>query len=230
MRTLHPVAAHERFIAQGLYRFFNGQTATGVIESWSQHEVGDGATLTRIDYDGREASLVSRLAEVLQLPDGNIERLTLQIQQTVSPAPYRIMRLDYVFLEGYVQMTRQVDRLEREYIEQELPASAKTRLLDFVLFWGDILVNYDAETAPQTPVFVPLLKHTGEMGQVVKGALPVIEEIAPETVTINHQEQNLVRYRTKGQRVIWLNDKKIPVKMSQYATDIHQVLANYAHR
>jgi hypothetical protein len=219
----------EKFVASGLYHRYEGQNQTKATEAWSRHELAEGATLTRVDVDWRGVNGVSRLAEVLQNHAGKVERLTLQIHQTAPSAPYRVMRLDYIIADGYVQMTRALDRQAREYAELETPPPLIVRLTDFALFWGEV-VKLDPQLAQGAQVFVPILKPTGAMGAVVKGAMPIVEGVEQEEVSLPRGTQTLTRYVTKGQRLVWLNAHGYPVKVSQWQTNTHDILANFAHR
>lgn len=229
MRLLHPVAMQEKFIASGLYHRYEGEIETKATEAWSRHELAEGATLTRIDADWRGVNGVSRLAEVLQDHQGRVERLTLQLHQAAPSALYRIMRLDYIIADGYIQMTRVLDRQAREYDELETPSALLVRLTDFALFWGDV-VRLDAQVSQSAQVFVPILKPSGAMGALVQGAMPVVEAVEQETLTLPSGTQTLTRYMTKGKRLVWLNAQGYPVKVSQWQTNTHDVLTNFAHR
>lgn len=230
MRYLHHVSANEKFVASGVYQQYQGETLTKYQEAWSMHQVGDGAQLIRIDQDARYTGAWSRLAEILVSPDERIERVNILFAQSGTEATYKRMKTDYVFLDDYVQIARRIDDGEPEYTEIEIVSPVFVRLLDFSLMWGTSLLKSTAGQTAELPVFVPFHKPGLPPGQVVKGQLPEIESSTPETLQIGRKMVQSVRYQTKGNRVIWLDEYGIPLKLMYYGTKTTEILTNYAHK
>ncbi len=230
MRYLHHVSANEKFIASGVYQQYQGQTLTRYQESWTMHEVGDGAQLIRIDQDARYTGTWSRLAEILISPEDRVERVNILFAQSGTDKPYHLLKTDYVFLEAYVQITRRVDDAEPDYTEIAIAPNLFVRLIDFSLLWGKSLLKSAAANTGELPVFVPFHKPGMPPGQIVKGMLPEIEDTAEEMLDIGQKSFPTIRYRTRGDRVVWLDEHGIPLKIIQArGTNQTEILTNYAH-
>lgn len=229
MRTLHPVAAHERFTGSGIYRRRVSGEDTGQTERWTIHELQDGEQFIRIDQDTRSLDGLSRLVEVLRQPDGKIERLTIREINDGDVAEGKIIRSDFQFEAKQVHMARQIDDGQREHAELAIPENTVVRLTDFVLFWGQMMRL--AETLPDdVPVFVPLLKVGLEPGRLVSGALPAIVAAEDEQITFANRDITVKRYQTSGHRFVWVNEQGIPVRMAHTPGQIVDDLTDYAYR
>jgi hypothetical protein len=129
MRYLHPVSYQEKFVASGTYvTTVVGETSpVEMTEEWSIHTQPGDSRFIRID---RAATPTSEhlLAEILQSPDGIIERVDLVwFRQTVS------RRVSLTAFDTYVQVGHKTEPDEREYLELDIAAG--TRLLPpFILF------------------------------------------------------------------------------------------------
>jgi hypothetical protein len=131
MRYLHPVSHQEKFVASGTYvtSVVGEDPPAQTTEEWSIHIQPGGSRFIRID---RAATVTPTsehlLSEVLQSPEGWIERIDLVwFRQVVS------RRVSLTAFETYVQVGYKTEPGEREYLEVELPAG--TRLLPpFLLF------------------------------------------------------------------------------------------------
>ena len=120
MRSLHPVGAHEKFIASGVYKHFERDKATGTLERWSIHELPDQSQIIRVDDDWREHDGSSVLIEAWRNPEGIIERFDLHAfggkQDEIKD-----VRATYSFSDGFLQLGRTVDKGERQQDEVKLP-------------------------------------------------------------------------------------------------------------
>jgi hypothetical protein len=104
MRQLHPVAAHEKFVASGKYlRYDSDNNPTGQAEYWSIHELPDGAQLIRVDVDerfeGRDVGGGSELIEAWRSPEqdgGRIERVDIRFFSSKTDA-IELGRVIYIF-------------------------------------------------------------------------------------------------------------------------------------
>lgn len=155
MRYLHPVAASERFIAKGVYRFYERGAllpSREYIESWTRHAVAGGGILTRIDQERRNRTT---LMEVLADENSTLERLHVRewtkgtqevgrFEQFMKNPPirYQTLRADYIFFPNYAQMSRRLD--DNETITQEMTFPGP---LDAVALWR-ISTLYDGQQAP----------------------------------------------------------------------------------
>jgi hypothetical protein len=230
MRYLHPVAANEVFIASGVYKRYEGEILTPYTESWTMHGAAGGGRLIRIDQDARRSGGWSGLAEILQDEAQRFERYNLLLTYTAPDAKVKSMRLEYVFLEQYVQMSRSINGGAAEFSDMALPSSEVfVRLLDINLFWGEAL-KASAENRAERAVFVPFRSPNHAPGQLVKAsALPEIEQVEAGTMTVGKKTIAVRSYKTKGDRVIRLDQHDIPVSLYSRGNQM-DVLTDYAHR
>lgn len=225
MRYLHAVGAGETFVARGTYR----RTDQAIEQFWTWHALGDNARFIRIDHDERATSGMSLLADVLLNTNGRVERINVQVWQAHPTAPYRQLRLEYVFLDGYVQVMRKVNVSQHEHHEITLPDNGiyVVCLTDFYLFWGELLqAGHDA----QMPAFVPLWQHEGAVGQVVAGALPVIATKAQVALQHDGQAVQATHYRLIGGDEVWVNERGVPLRLYHAHARSDSILVNDAHR
>jgi hypothetical protein len=129
MRYLHPVSHRERFIASGTYvTTISGDSLSAQSrEEWSIHRQPGESRFIRIDQAATPTS-EHLLAEILQSPEGLIERIDLVwFRQVVS------RRVSLTAFDTYIQIGYKTEPNEREYVEFDIPAG--TRLLPpFLIF------------------------------------------------------------------------------------------------
>jgi hypothetical protein len=140
------------------------------------------------------------------------------------------MKVEYVFLEQYVQVARSIDGGEAEFTEIALPSpDVFVRLIDFNLFWGAAL-RASAEKNTERAVFVPIRRPNHPPGLVVNAAtLPEIDQVKDETITLGKKTYTTRCYKTKGERVIYVDEHDVPV-MLRTRGNLADVLTDYAHR
>lgn len=123
MRNIHPVSLHEVFVASGVYHTFDEQGAPIGVERWSLHALPDGGQIARADYDGRDFSRASLLAEAWSprplAEDGRIERLDLRVYPPKAH-PFSEAKASYVLFNTYAEIGRAVDRGPRQQTELAL--------------------------------------------------------------------------------------------------------------
>lgn len=226
MRSLHPVAAHERFLASGTYKRQTRGTETRYTEAWTLHDV-NGARLVRIDQDARFTEKWSRLAEVLLDPAGRVERVNIRAMHDDPQAEHKVLRLEYSFFDEYIQMMRQIDGGERDYTEAANAPGLVVRLLDFALFWGRALAISAAGATSALPVFVPFLNPRSGPGQVLPGMLPDVKQVTDDPITLGQRTIPARRYDT-GARRIWVDAHNVPLRIWHARQQIDDVLTHYA--
>jgi hypothetical protein len=231
MRYLHPVAAHEQFIASGVYTHTEHDRPTRFTEAWTMHEVGEGGRLTRLDRDARFTEGWSQLAEVLQAPDGQVERYTYEITQHKPNAPYKTLKTDYIFAPDVVQITRRVDHAEAEISEIALPTpQIVVRLLDYHLFWGAAAVRSAPPVAAPLTIFVPLQKVGFPAGKLVTGSLLTVTQVNVAPIKLGKKTYPAQCYQTKGERWVWVDEQQIPLRIVGLRDQTVDALTEYAHR
>ena len=149
MRNIHPVSLHEVFVASGVYHTFDEQGAPIGVERWSLHALPDGGQIARADYDGRDFSRASLLAEAWSprplAEDGRIERLDLRVYPPKAH-PFSEAKASYVLLDNYAEIGRALDRGPRQ--QSELALSPGTVLDAPVLFLKSGLLARQPDPLP----------------------------------------------------------------------------------
>jgi len=230
MRMLNPVAAHEVYVAQGTYKRFVSGAITPYVEGWTLHAHRDGGYLARIDQDARQTEGWSRLAEVRMDSTGQVERVLLRMVHEGQKADFKQMRVDYVFDNDVVLVTRRVDGADADHAEIALPADTYVRLIEFNLFWGGALRRAQSDTVSEMPVFVLFYKPALAPGQVVTGALPAIKSATQATVNLGNREVVVTRYQTGGERVIDVDTNGIAVQVHHGRMAQQDLISDYAYR
>ena len=130
MRYLHPIQAHERFLASGYYRFAKDGRTLAKTESWAIHGHPDGEKFVRVDLDARREEGKSILAEALLDLEGAIVRFDIRYENERFEGGIKHLRATYQRADERLQIGYSLNGDERKYIEVDLPADA---LLDLSL-------------------------------------------------------------------------------------------------
>ena len=225
MRYLHNIAAHETFVASGIYRYFCDDEPLAVSEAWTLHELQGGATFIRVDEDGRDEDGLTILSEALLNPDGKIERFNVQ-SFNADDTELSDFKADYVFAETYVQIGRKVQGQEREYSEFELMQDAQIYIKQTV--YMGYTIRDVLHAGGKANVFSPQLLAIGS-SQLQK---IIVEKIADETLQIGRKSIETTKYQIADDVFYWLDENFIPIQR-QYLHDGKQyrvTISNYAHR
>jgi len=191
MRYLHPVAATEKFIAKGVYRFYEGGTLLPYQEAWTRHSLAGGGILTRLDHEfARQEGFL--LGEVLEDEKGHIERLN--VRSWINKSPIHSLRAEYVFFPSYVQASLRVN--EDDTIHQELSFPDDTLiLLPFHLYAGTLYKQAEDSDAKKVSMFTPHWQPgASQLGYVNIQPFPSIVEKRDEVVLIGSYKLNSVNY------------------------------------
>lgn len=225
MRTLHMVAAHEKFVARGEYHYFRDEQPINVIEKWTIHELAGGARLIRVDEDGRDEDGLTILSEALVSPDGQIERYNVQSFNSRDPE-VKNFKADYVFEKDYVQIGRTIQGQEREYTEFPLVVDCLLYIKQ-TLFMGRTIRQIRAKGG-KSQVFTPQLTSVDD-SHLLK---IIVEERDTEALTISRKAIQAAKFQIADDVFYWLDEHDIPVQRTyQHAGKPYRaVLTNYAHR
>jgi hypothetical protein len=117
MRQIHPTALHEKFVASGVYTWYYGDLPTGVVETWTIHELPDDSQIIRSDR-GNSGSFL--LVEILRSKKGRVERFDLYKNTATQKMLTQTMKISCLFLETDVQITQEVDTI-KSYHSVPLP-------------------------------------------------------------------------------------------------------------
>jgi hypothetical protein len=224
VRVLHPVAAQERFIARGEYRYQRDGDNLRLSERWTLHQVAGGAFLYRVDEDGRDEDGLTILSEALVSPEGKLERFNVQSFNPRDPelVPFKA---DYVFYDAYVQIGSRRASGEHEYDEFALVADVVPYLRQTVLM-GLTISGVHAQGG-SAPIFNPALLST-EGSRIQK--MQVIEREQSD-LTVGNATIPAVCYQIAGDIFYWLDPHTIPLRREYtYAGQKYVAsLMNYAY-
>jgi hypothetical protein len=227
MRYLHPVAASEKFIARGVYRFYEGDTLLPETQAWTRHQVAGGGILTRVDHTGFAESQYTTLVEVLTDETGRIERFNLR-QWPSANVSVRTLRVDYVFFPEYVQASQRIN--EEDTLHVELPLPAPHVVLEWSnlspLSWGD-RIRYTLEKSEDVTVFYLLWGSEKFPGRVRLNS-PLTIENREEQVSSNEKEPPPIKYYLKGGDFVLIDTHYIPLS-TEDALSTRTILTEYAH-
>ncbi len=170
MRCLHPVQAHESFLAGGRYHFSKRGAALQKSETWTIHAHPDGEKFIRVDADSLREEGRSILAEALLDRAGGLARLDIRYENAHFPGGVRDLRATYQLADGCLQVGYELNGAERQYQELVLPPGT---LIDVPLlpFRGRAIAALAAQGNAPTWLFVPVFDYAqllpGTLQQVV---------------------------------------------------------------
>ena len=166
MRYLHPVQAHERFVASGRYDFYKDGAQLKKSEAWAIHAHADGEQFVRVDANYRREEGKSILLEALLDARGGLARLDVRYESAQFPGGVRDLRATYQRSDGCLQIGYELNGAAREYRELALPPSA---LIDvpLLIFRGRTIAALAARGDAATWLFVPAF----DFAQLLPGAL-----------------------------------------------------------
>lgn len=223
MRVLHPVAAQERFLASGEYRFQCDDVPMRLVERWTLHELNGGALLFRIDQDAREEDGHSLLAEALYDADGRLVRFNVQSFEAHEP-PVAAYKADYVFHDAYVQVGIQ-SAGERQYREFALSGQV-VPCTEPVVLMGQTIAAIMAK-GQASEVFVPAVRADGaERTEQI-----VMLQRGQESLEVGRRVLLATCYQINDVDACWLDEYRIPLRWS-YTTGEQKrmaTLSNYAY-
>jgi len=230
MRFLHPIAAHEKFVARGTYRLFSqdreGASELYAHEHWTIHEVGQGGQFIRIDHAPLLGG-VNELVEIFRSPKGEIERFDVRRWLTQRGAPKREASIS-VMREGQrALLMRRIDHGEHESLELELDD-------DTILLPRSILLLADFTLHGMRRAKAFFLSAGVHLFSPLVEALAAQYE-ADETLLIGKRDYEARRYwvrndATSDEFYVWLDDHNIPLQAVRLPQVPIAELFNYAHR
>lgn len=225
MRTLHPVAAHETFVARGVYKTCRADETLPIAEAWSIHELQGGALMYRVDEDARELDGLTILSEALVDPDGKLERFNVQSFNTADPS-IRLLKADYSFEPDYVQIGRKHAGEDHQYSEFPLIEKAGIYIKQ-TIFMGQT-IRHVMRHGGKCNMFAPQLVD-GEDSQLQR--IQAVS-LGTQALTVGRKTIEATRYQIADDVYYWLDDHDIPVQRTYTHNDVIYTvkLADYAHR
>lgn len=212
MRYLHPVQAHETFVASGEYRFVKDGLALDKTEAWVMHKHADGGRFIRVDVDARRAEGKSILLEALKDSDGSLLRLDLRYENAQFEGGVKDLRASYQLAESVLRIGYNMNGAGRQYTEIELPPDV---LIDIplLIFRGRAIEAMTKNDGQARPLFVPMYEHA----QLFPGTLRMygapVEFAGEDAVLIGGSWIPARRYRYRDQAVAyWIDERGVVIK------------------
>lgn len=232
MRYLHPVGAHERFVASGAYLFAKDGRSLGKTESWTIHELGDGSKLVRVDSDARTEEGKSLLAELLISRDDEVIRFDLRYENDRFEGGIRALSATYSLVDQVMQIGYRMNGAERSYLEREI---APEVLLDipFLVMRGRTLFALSQCQGKPISVFVPMFEHA----QLFPGVTRIVESpvdcLGYDRLALGKREIVTRRFRYVDKAAsYWVDEQGIVIKrinaFKQHEFSV--TVSNYARR
>ncbi len=230
MRYLHPVQAHERFVASGCYRFSKSGETLAETESWTMHAHPDGERFVRVDVDARQEDGKSILAEALLDRDRACVRFDVRYENDKFEGGIKKLRATYQRADGSLQIGYSVNEGERKYSELGLPDEA---LLDIPLlvFRGGVIKAMAARAGGGLSIYVPMFEHAQLCPGVLQQVESLIERAGEDVLSLGNRVISASRYRYRDRAMMyWIDQHDLIVKRlnSFKQHEIAVTISNYA--
>ncbi len=212
MRYLHPVQAHERFVASGVYCFGKDGQALDKKEAWAIHEHPDGEKFIRVDVDARREEGKSILAEALQGSDGRLARLDIRYDSSQFQGGIKDLRASYQVADERLQVGYNLNGGERQYLEIDFPHEA---LFDIplLIFRGATILAMAEQTGSARPIFVPMFEHARLFPGALHKTSEVVDFAGVDTLDLGERQIQTRRYRYRDRAsAYWLDRHGVIIK------------------
>ena len=212
MRYLHPVQAHETFLASGRYHFFKDGRELDKTESWAIHAHGDGGRMTRVDVDARRSEGKSILVEARQNGDGDMERLDIRYENAQFERGIRDLRANYQLTSTMLQVGFNLNGADRQYIETELPPDV---LIDIpmLVFRGRTIMALSRPGGFERQIYVPMYEHLQLFPGTLKRSDPSVDDAGEDIIALGRRNVSVRRYRYRHKAVAyWIDGHGVIIK------------------
>ena len=230
MRYLHPVQAHERFLASGTYRFSKNGELLAKSESWAIHAHPDGERFVRVDVDARRAEGKSILAEALYDDENTIVRFDIRYENDNFQYGIKTLRATYQRACERLQIGYSMNGDERKYTEVVLPAGA---IIDIpmLVFRGPTIRELAERSSGDIFVYVPMFEHAQLCPGLLRQVASPVERLGDDTVFLGKHAiaASCFRYRDKAV-TYWIDQHDLIIKRlnSFRQQEIAVEISNYA--
>ena len=230
MRYLHPVQAHERFLASGRYRFAKNGEALAKTETWTMHAHPDGEKFVRIDLDARQEEGKSILAEALLDRDKAFVRFDIRYDNNRFDGGIKTLQATYQRAGERLQIGYSLNGGARKYSELELPDDA---LIDMPLlvFRGSAIKALAQRACGAVAVYVPMFEHAQLFPGLLQQVVSPVERVGDETVVLGKRAIRASRFRYRDKAMTyWIDQQDLIVKrLSSFKQQEFAVeISNYA--
>ncbi len=230
MRRLHPVQAHERFVASGCYRFFKDGNPLAKTEAWTLHALPDGERMLRVDLNAIAEEDRSILAEALLERDGALARFDLRYENGRAGGSIQRLQATYQLASGRIQVGYRLNEAAREYREMALPPAT---LIDLPLlfFRGRAIEAMARQGGQPLSLFVPMFEHWQLFPGIVQTISPPVQFAGREALALGRQRIQTRRYRyTNRAAAYWIDERGVIIRrVSAYKqSEMSVQISNYA--
>lgn len=232
MRYLHPVQAHEQFVASGCYRFAKDGIALAKREFFTIHQLGDSGQFVRVDHDARQDDGKSILLEAFRNGSEKLLRFDLRYENTRFEGGIRYLNASYQLSDNVIQVGYQLNGAERLYVEKEVPAHT-TMDIPVLILRGNVIALLARNEETPTPVFVPTYEHVQLFPGVARLVDSAVRCVGEESVMIGRRKINARRFRYMDNAAsYWIDEQGVIVKrISAFKQQEFSVqISEYAHR
>ncbi|GAB4346901.1 MAG: hypothetical protein Kow00117_23620 [Phototrophicales bacterium] len=231
MRYIHPVGGHEKFVASGIYHHQYDGVDTGTTESWSIHELPDGAWMIRVDEDYRAQDGSSVLIEGWRSPlteGGQLLRVDIHAFSGKHD-DIKQVRATYTVDEDVLQIGREINNGEREWYTLQLPAGyiLSPECLIFAGFEVDELATRQDKRASVIGYFPTFISDYAFKPVVYQ---PVARFIGDEQLTLGNKTYQARHFEQTESLHLWVDQHTILLKYEAGDASHGAVLHQYAHR
>ena len=212
MRYLHPVQAHEQFLGSGVYHFIKDGETLDKTEAWTMHRHADGERFIRVDMDARREEGKSILVEVLQNGDGELARLDLRYENDRFDGGIKHLRASYQVMDGRLHVGFNLNGVERQYTEVDLPAGTRIDI-PLLAFRGKTIRVIAQRTMAPRFIFVPMYEHAQLFPGALQRANTPIDEDADDVVLLGQRQVAARRYRYRDRAALyWIDEHDVVIK------------------
>ncbi len=206
MRHLHPVQAHERFVAGGRYHFSKQGAALQKSETWTIHAHPDGEHFIRVDADSLREEGRSVLAEALLDRAGALVRLDIRYENTRFPGGVRHLRATYQLAAGCLQLGYELNGKARQYHELALPPDT---CIDVPLlpFRGRAITALAARGNAPTWLFLPAFDYAQLLPGSLQQVVSPVSAAGTDILTLGKRALATRRFRYQDRAAAyWLDE------------------------
>ena len=230
MRYLHPVQAHERFLASGCYRFSKDGRALAKTESWTMHAHPDGEQFVRVDMDARREEGKSILAEALLDRGNRLVRFDVRYENDRFDGGIKHLKATYQLAGEGMRIGYNMNGGERKYVEVELPDDALIDL-PLLVFRGAAIKALAERTSGLIALYAPMFEHAQLFPGVLQRVAPPVERAGDDTVFLGKHAIQASRFRYRDKAVsYWIDSHDLIVKRvnSFKQQEMTVAISNYA--
>ncbi len=230
MRYLHPIQAHERFLASGCYRFSKDGRTLAKTESWATHLHPDGEKFVRVDMDARREEGKSILAEALLDSGNRLVRFDIRYENDQCEGGIKLLRATYQRAVEGLQIGYNINGDERKYIEVDLPDDALIDL-PLLVFRGATIKALAERSTGLIALYVPMFEHAQLFPGVLRQVASPVERAGEDTVFLGKRPIKTSRFRYRDKAMsYWIDNHKVIVKRvnSFKQQEMTAAISNYA--